>query len=123
MTKPNCPLCESKLCNKFWAMPGYRLANCAKCQMIWDPYPPDNVEGQYEESYFNNENPKGGYANYFEGMAINRKTFIDRLKRIEKKVDKKGKLLDVGSALGDCLAEAKKLGWKDPEGIEVSKYA
>jgi len=32
-------------------------------------------------------------------------------------------LLDVGCALGDSLVEAKKLGWKDPGGLETSEYA
>lgn len=90
--------------------------------MIWDFMAPENLLAQYEKRYFINENPKGGYANYIEGMAINKKTFTNRLKRIEKKFGK-GRLLDVGCALGDCLIEAERLGWEDPQGIEVSDYA
>ncbi len=104
-------------------MPGYKLAKCLTCHTVWDPFPPEAPLLFYDKSYFINENPKGGYANYFEGMRINKRTFHERLVKIEKRLGKKGKLLDVGCALGDCLVEAKKLGWKEAEGIEVSPYA
>jgi len=90
--------------------------------MVWDPLAKE-VINQYSESYFTNGNLKGGYANYFEGMQVNRKTFADRLRRILKKTKNKGKLLDVGCALGDCLLEAKKLGWQQAEGLDPSDYA
>lgn len=118
-----CPICGSKKTKKYWAMPGYRLSKCLKCKMVWDHFPPDALEAQYEENYFSNDNPKGGYANYFEGMEINKKTFKDRLNKIENHFNRKPKLLDVGCALGDCLLMAKKLGWKDIYGLELSDYA
>lgn len=118
-----CPVCKKGGIVKFWAMPGYRLAKCKSCDCVWDFMPPEKFLSIYDRTYFVNENPKGGYANYFEGMRINRRTFYDRLKRIEKRIGKKGTFLDVGCALGDCLVEAKGLGWKEAEGIEVSKYA
>lgn len=118
-------------------MPAYKLTKCRICGMVWDPFPPEKLEAVYTRNYFINENPKGGYANYFEGMNINKKTFFERILRINEKVgrtDKKDKktagsvgekrrMLDVGSALGDSLAEAKKLGWKKVEGVELSEYA
>lgn len=118
-----CPICKRQKFKKFFAMPGYRLAKCLSCNMVWDFLPSDNLTRQYSKDYFLNENSKGGYANYFEGMSINKKTFSNRLKKIEKKTKKRGKLLDVGCALGDCLVEAKRLGWKNMEGLEVSNYA
>ena len=36
---------------------------------------------------------------------------------------KKGKMLDLGSALGDSLIAAKKLGWKEIMGVELSEFA
>lgn len=120
--KQNCPICGSSKVDKYWAMPGYRLSRCKVCSMVWDHVPPENVLSQYDKTYFINENPKGGYANYFEGMRVNKKTFSQRLKRIEDKYGK-GKLLDVGCALGDCLIEAKKLGWKEARGLEIAEYA
>ena len=118
-----CPLCKRTRVAKFWAMPGYKLARCSSCGMVWDPFPPVNAFSRYDRNYFINENPKGGYANYFEGMKINKKTFYQRLLRIEKRIGGKGRLLDVGCALGDCLSEAKILGWTDVVGLEVSSFA
>jgi len=103
-------------------MKGYQLVKCKDCNFVWDSFSPENLLTQYDKTYYINSNPKGGYANYNEGMRINRKTFSDRLKKIEKKHGK-GVLLDVGCALGDCLMEAKKLGWKNTLGLEVSEYA
>lgn len=117
-----CPICNKKKYSKFWAMSGYRLARCSVCGMVWDFSPPENLLTQYDKEYFVNENPKGGYANYFEGMLVNKKTFSDRLRKIEKGFGK-GKLLDVGCALGDCLEEAERLGWEEVEGLEISDYA
>jgi len=123
MTKiSRCPVCYSQNFKEYWALQGYKLAKCSDCSMVWDPFPQDNLLSQYSENYFINNNPKGGYANYFEGMRINSKTFSMRLKRIKQKL-KIGKLLDLGCALGDCLIEAKKLGWIDPVGVDTSAYA
>ena len=118
-----CPVCDARKFNVFWAMHDYKLARCLVCGMVWDSCPPKDLESFYNKSYFLNSNPKGGYANYFEGMAINRRTFYERIKRINQRIVKKEKMLDVGSALGDSLVEAKRLGWKDLYGVELSKYA
>lgn len=118
-----CPVCNSNEGEKYWAMRGYRLTKCNRCQLVWDSNSLENVLLQYDKSYFLNDNPKGGYTNYFEGMKINRKTFVDRLLKIEKRLGFKGKLLDVGAALGDCLEVAQNLGWNDACGVEVSKFA
>lgn len=118
-----CPICKSNRNTKYWAMHGYKLTRCLKCQFVWDSNMSENVLSQYDKSYFQNDNPKGGYTNYFEGMKINKKTFVDRLKKIENRLGFKGKLLDVGAALGDCLEVAQNLGWRDSYGVEVSKFA
>lgn len=117
-----CPLCSSQKYLKYYAMPGYRLARCLTCGMVWDFNPLENIGAIYDQTYFINDNAKGGYANYVEGMSVNKKTFSLRLKRFEEKLGKKGKILDVGCALGDFLLEAKKLKWKEVFGLEVSDY-
>lgn len=117
-----CPLCNKARPGKFEATPNYHLSKCHSCQMVWDPRPPKNLIAQYQESYFVNDNPKGGYANYFEGVQNNDKTFKHRLKKIAQRVHNKSNLLDVGAALGDFLFAARKLGWKNLTGVEISSY-
>mgnify|MGYP007082049500 CR=1 FL=1 len=94
--KPKCLICGSNNSIEYWAMRGYKLAKCLECSFVWDCFPAENVLAQYDKSYFQNQNPKGGYANYYEGMRVNKKTFTDRLSKIEKKIGGKKKLLDVG---------------------------
>lgn len=122
-TKHTCLICGSKKTHEYWAMNGYKLARCENCSFVWDYFPLENVLAQYDKSYFQNQNPKGGYANYYEGMKVNKRTFTDRLSKLEKRIGGKKKLLDVGCALGDCLMAAKEEGWKDVYGVEVSKFA
>lgn len=123
LIKHTCLICGSKKTSEYWAMRGYKLVRCTNCSFVWDFFPSENVLAQYDKSYFQNQDPKGGYANYYEGMRINKKTFTDRLNKIENKIGGKKKLLDVGCALGDCLMTAKEEGWKDINGVEVSKFA
>ncbi|OGM05500.1 hypothetical protein A2125_00280 [Candidatus Woesebacteria bacterium GWB1_43_5] len=118
-----CPTCKRAVVKKFWAMPRYRLARCSTCGLVWDFSITREDIDIYKKKYFANEDSKGGYANYFEGMRVNRRTFADRLVKLEQKLGKKGKLLDVGCALGECLIEAKNLGWKGIEGVELSEFA
>lgn len=119
----NCPICGSSKTEKYKVTAEYELTKCDNCSFIWDNNPPSNYKDQYVEKYFRNDDPKGGYANYFEGMAVNRKTFKERISRLEDRLGRKGKLMDIGCALGDCLLVAQELGWKDVEGIELSDYA
>lgn len=121
--KHKCLICNSSNTQEYWAMKGYKLVRCKNCNFAWDFFPSENLLAQYEKSYFQNQNPKGGYANYYEGMRVNKKTFTDRLKIIENKIDGKKRFLDVGCALGDCLMTAKEEGWKEIFGVEVSKFA
>jgi len=121
--KSNCPVCGSMNVGKFWAMPKYYLSQCSVCGMIWDPDPPEDLKSVYTENYFLSHKPKVGYANYFEGMKVSKKTFYERIKRINKKVGDKTRMLDIGTAFGDSLLEARKLGWKNLNGVEVSDYA
>lgn len=122
MTKTNCPICGNNRYTTLKAVKNYDLARCQNCGVLWDARPP-SAKKQFEEDYFISKDIKDGYTNYTEGMKVNRLTFTERLKRIIKKTGKTGKLLDVGCALGDCLIEAKNLGWKNPCGIDPSYYA
>ncbi|MGD1806903.1 class I SAM-dependent methyltransferase [Dapis sp. BLCC M126] len=123
MQKNHCPLCHTNKFNYYKAGDEYLLAKCDKCGMVWDNHPPANPTEIYQEDYYNNDFPKGGYSNYFQGMKINSQTFRKRLLKAEKKLSSHGLLLDVGCALGDCLEQAKDLGWDNPQGLEISLYA
>ena len=123
MPKNHCPVCHANKFNQYKAGDDYLLAKCSECGMVWDNNPPANLTAIYQKDYYNNDFPKGGYSNYFQGMKINSQTFRKRLLKAGKKLSGPGLLLDVGCALGDCLEQAKDLGWNNPQGLEVSEYA
>lgn len=117
-----CPVCKNNNNSEFKVTDSYKLLKCHNCGLVWDAYPP-MIKKQFEEDYFVSKDIKDGYTNYIEGMKVNRLTFKERLKKIKKKTGKTGKLLDVGCALGDCLMEAKNLGWNKIYGIDPSSYS
>jgi SAM-dependent methyltransferase len=118
-----CPVCRSASWDKISALTGYALSRCRACRMVWDPSPPSRPFDLYQQNYYEGSAARGGYADYLEDMKINRTTFRRRILKATRKLGHTGEMLDVGCALGDCLLEAKKLGWKNPKGLEVSHYA
>ncbi len=129
MKTANCPICQSKECSYYQAGEKYTLAKCHQCGMVWDNNPPKKPTAiyqasYYQASYYQNKGRKGGYSDYLATMKANGQTFRRRLLAAQKKLrSDRPLLLDVGCALGDCLLEAKKLGWENPLGLEVSQYA
>jgi SAM-dependent methyltransferase len=101
---------------------GSLIVRCEECQLVRQASRPTAPGALYRSSYYATENPKGGYANYFLDADINRRTFQRRLQAIEIRLGRRGRILDVGCALGDFLAEARARGW-NTEGVEVSAYA
>ena len=124
MKTDNCPICQSREFSYYQAGQNYTLAKCRECGMVWDNTPPREPTAIYQANYYQNEGGKGGYSDYLASMKMNSKTFRRRLLAAQKKLGSdRPLLLDVGCALGDCLLEAKKLGWENPLGLEVSEYA
>lgn len=117
-----CPVCKTQ--NEYkevTPIPGYALLQCNKCAMVWDRS--DTPLINYNETYYTNASKKYGYENYIKGMIVNKLTFRKRLAILNKLVPSKDAILDVGCALGDCLIEAKRVGWKKTVGLDISEYA
>ena len=124
MKTDTCPICQSREFSYYQAGQNYTLAKCQQCGMVWDNNPPIEPTAIYQANYYQNEGGKGGYSDYLASMKMNSKTFRRRLLAAQRKLrSDRPLLLDVGCALGDCLLEAKKLGWENPQGLEVSEYA
>ncbi|AFY73677.1 methyltransferase family protein [Synechococcus sp. PCC 7502] len=121
MNVHSCPVCQSPNFTDKWVTKNYKLLKCLECHTCWDASP--DITGIYGENYYRSASLKGGYSNYLDGMILNSKTFTYRLNLAQAKLGNKGKLLDVGCALGDCLIQAKNLGWTDVVGIDVSQFA
>jgi len=99
-----------------------RIVRCPGCGLVRQELRPASPSDLYDQSYYMHDVPKGGYANYVLDAGINRRTFHRRLRSFERRVPDRGRLLDVGAALGDFVLEASALGW-DAEGVEISSFA
>ena len=94
---------------------GYKVVTCNKCGHIY-------VNPRLDFSTLNelyNENKISPMPYYVENLAQDKKTFEQRLKLVEK-YKKKGKLLDVGCAIGTFMNVAKERGW-DVKGIDLNR--
>ena len=94
---------------------GYKVVTCNKCGHIY-------VNPRLDFSTLNelyNENKISPMPYYVENLAQDKKTFEQRLKLVEK-YKKKGKLLDVGCAIGTFMNVAKERGW-EVKGIDLNR--
>jgi SAM-dependent methyltransferase len=95
---------------------------CLSCGLVRQLTRPVSASALYGGDYYVTDHPKGGYAITFSTRGINHKTFRRRLRAIESRYGRCGRLLDVGCALGDFVLEAGRSGW-DSEGVEISTFA
>lgn len=117
-----CNLCNSSKIEFLFKKNSYRIARCKECNLIFvaDNIKKDDLEKIYSEGYFTGESEMV-YKNYEDEKSWKYKEFIDKLKEIEKRKDK-GKILDVGCAMGFFLDIARNSGW-ETFGVEVSGHA
>jgi SAM-dependent methyltransferase len=117
-----CALCSDGESRALFTVDGALIVACRACGLVRQDTRPLAAAAVYDAGYYATDNPKGGYANYFLDADVNRRTFRDRVRAIERRYGRRGRLLDVGCALGDFLLEAKASGW-DVEGVEISSFA
>src|SRR5207244_5442396 len=117
-----CALCAEGTTRSLFQVDGTFIVECRDCGLVRQDTRPLAAAAIYDSDYYATDNPKGGYANYFLDSDVNRRTFRDRIQAIERQYGRRGRLLDVGCALGDFLLEAKASGW-DVEGVEISSFA
>ena len=117
-----CALCADGATRALFQVDGTSIVECRECGLVRQDTRPIAAAAIYDSDYYATDNPKGGYANYFLDSEVNRRTFRNRIRAIEQRYGRRGRLLDVGCALGDFLIEAKASGW-DVEGVEISSFA
>lgn len=124
LEKVVCPLCSSKKFKKLYPATYKRIVKCANCGLIYtNPRLKKRyLKDLYSEEYFcNSESTHFGYENYLGDEEKIVKTFIERVKNIERFIEK-GDLLDVGCATGFFMKAAHDNGWK-VSGNEISEFA
>lgn len=91
-----------------------QIVKCRNCGLVY-------VNPRLKSNYIVEGYSKGSDENFVGQVKEREKTFKKSMRLIEKYIEKKGRLLDVGTAGGSFLAVAKKKGWQ-VEGIEPNKW-
>ena len=99
----------------------YSISRCSRCgDLFLTGF--SGKGNRYSKDYFLDEYEKQYGKSYLEDRSNIKKLGLGRLKTIEKFNPEKGRLLDIGCALGFFVKLARDRGW-DAEGIEVSDFA
>jgi 2-polyprenyl-3-methyl-5-hydroxy-6-metoxy-1,4-benzoquinol methylase len=105
-----------------WVKDGYEIFRCASCGLIFrgDLPTPEQLLSIYASSYFQREEggDAAGYADYLSDELEHRLTARRRVDGLSR-VIVTGRLLDVGTAAGFFMDEARARGW-DTHGVDVS---
>ncbi len=117
-----CPICESPKAESLYKYKGADVVACHHCTMIYVPLPAPEFTSIYQETYFTNAGNQPGYLNYRSEFTSHLITFDKRLEESEKILGLKGRLLDIGCALGHLGEAARRRGW-DVYVTDVADYA
>jgi len=121
---PACNLCGGVTSVPYCPQNGRGLVQCVSCGLVYVGQQPDAeaLYTLYGASYFKNDHSgEVGYTNYAADEPNIRRTAHKRLAHIERFMPR-GRLLDVGCALGFIMDVAHERGWQ-VEGLDVSQFA
>jgi SAM-dependent methyltransferase len=117
-----CALCPNAGAKPRFEVDRTGIVACNSCGLVRQETRPRATGDLYDAAYYSTDDPKGGYSNYFLDASVNERTFRRRMRSIEQRLPRRGRILDVGCALGDFVQEAVTAGW-DAEGVEISPFA
>jgi SAM-dependent methyltransferase len=103
---------------------GFPVFRCRSCGLLWVArFDEERIKAYYDEHYFNNDS-KMGYRDYLKDEENQRSNARRVLGITRRFADLAGaKILDIGSAFGFFLDEARRSFGCDVYGVEVSPYA
>lgn len=119
----SCNLCGCRSAAPLY--PKFGMIMCDNCGLVRAEEVPtrDRLNQLYSESYFRSSDSGAlGYDDYTADRAKISKTFERRMKEIERRLGRTGRLLDVGCATGFSLEVARRRGW-EVQGVELSRFA
>lgn len=111
----NCIVCRKKSKLKFLHKE-FSIYQCENCSVIF--VDPDQIDGKYYMQYVKDISSTLLYYKNIE--EYDRRSFVKRLRFLDRYFPRKGSLLEIGSSIGTFLQTAKDYGWK-VTGIEPNK--
>lgn len=120
-----CGLCGNNVFESLGSKKLAHLCRCATCGLVCVRRFPEReeLEAVYGEEYFKStDSAVMGYDDYERDRYCILKTASRRLDEIERYTPARGRLLDVGCALGFFMEEAHRRGWQ-VEGVDISAHA
>ncbi|MFH1509297.1 MAG: class I SAM-dependent methyltransferase [bacterium] len=116
--KINCPVCDaSDFKVRLKSSPAGRIVHCKNCKVYYAN--PRNIEDLIETKE-DGDKFKKLFADQIPEFPWRKKTFLDRLEKIEKHFPEKGRILDIGCYSGLFLWLAEIRGW-ETYGVEPTK--
>jgi 2-polyprenyl-3-methyl-5-hydroxy-6-metoxy-1,4-benzoquinol methylase len=117
-----CVICDSQSFHFLFEKNNCGIGKCLACNLVQMTNIPrlEQIEEGYDEGF---------YEEYYADLDRNGKkqryeylNFHNKLDQIEKRIERKGSILDVGCSFGFFLDAARQRGWR-VAGIEISDYA
>lgn len=119
-SKNGCPSCGENSWRPSYVFGDFQVYVCGKCGLGCLRGPLPGPEELYGMNYYANEDPEHGYDDYAALLPALERSASSRMKRIERYLPERGRLLDVGCGLGAALRVALRRGWR-AEGMEVTE--
>jgi 2-polyprenyl-3-methyl-5-hydroxy-6-metoxy-1,4-benzoquinol methylase len=118
----SCVICHSKSFQFLFEKNNYRIEKCLGCRLVQvTNIPPlEQIEEEYDQDFYTEhygDLERNGKKQRYEYLNFNNK-----LDQIEKRIERKGNILDVGCSFGFFLDAARHRGWR-VAGIEISEHA
>lgn len=115
-----CNLCQGEKIKFLFAKDIYDLVQCRNCHLVYTNTVLEE-EKLYSKDFFEGKDKiTASYTDYSQDKEVLKPEIRKRISEIKRYINR-GRLLDVGCALGFFLAEAR--GDFDVYGVEISKYA
>lgn len=111
----SCNLCGSRDAELLFVKSGFKIMRCNHCHLVY--VNPRLKQDVLATMY--NQNKISPVNYYVEHQKEDYKSFVERLKLVERYIEP-GKLLEIGCSVGTMLTAAKKRGWQ-VKGIDINK--
>jgi len=115
-----CPICGSWKGVRITEHNRLTIVRCLTCGHghVWPPPSPAELDRLYSDAYYQSDHAHAGFADYAALAPARARMYGRHLDRIESRVVR-GRILDVGCAMGDFLMVARARGW-DTLGVDPS---